>query len=129
MKKKKSAIKKAPFYSIIISVFGGIISLIIFFYISAFIMTKYDIPNENLKFFWYILSVLSGLIIGLFAGKLSKSKGVIKGTFSSLLVSLLTVCILTLFSNFNPEIIILIILPLFSVSGFFGALISSNLRK
>lgn len=129
MKKKKLALKKSPLYTLFFSVFSGLIALLILVVLFAVFLTKNDIPVEKLKYFWFIISVVSGFISGIVSGRAAKSKSVIFGAVSSVILSVFSVGILTVFSDFSPDAILFLIIPLSVISGFFGALLSSNIRK
>ena len=129
MKKKKLAIKKSPIYSLTFSVLSGLAALFMLVIIFAVLLTKNDIPTEKLMYFWFIISVISGFISGIVSGRTAKSKSVIFGTVSALILSSISVGLLTVFADFSPDAIIILLIPLSVISGFFGALLSSNIRK
>ncbi|MBE6790972.1 MAG: TIGR04086 family membrane protein [Ruminococcaceae bacterium] len=129
MKKKKLAIKKSPIYTLTFSVLSGLAALFMLVIIFAVLLTKNDIPTEKLMYFWFIISVISGFISGIVSGRTAKSKSVIFGTVSALILSSISVGLLTVFADFSPDAIIILLIPLSVISGFFGALLSSNIRK
>ena len=129
MKKKKLAIKKSPIYALTFSVLSGLAALFMLVIIFAVLLTKNDIPTEKLMYFWFIISVISGFISGIVSGRTAKSKSVIFGTVSALILSSISVGLLTVFADFSPDAIIILLIPLSVISGFFGALLSSNIRK
>lgn len=129
MKKKKLAIKKSPLYTLTFSVLSGLAALFMLVIIFAVLLTKNDIPTEKLMYFWFIISVISGFISGIVSGRTAKSKSVIFGTVSALILSSISVGLLTVFADFSPDAIIFLLIPLSVISGFFGALLSSNIRK
>lgn len=129
MKKKKLAIKKSPIYTLTFSLLSGLAALFMLVIIFAVLLTKNDIPTEKLMYFWFIISVISGFISGIVSGRTAKSKSVIFGTVSALILSSISVGLLTVFADFSPDAIIILLIPLSVISGFFGALLSSNIRK
>lgn len=128
MKKKKLLKNNSPVSTVIISSVTGILLSLILMLFSALIMTKYDINKNLLIYFWISISVISGFFIGITAGKLSKSKGIIWGSLSALTVSVLNVLVLCIAVSFGASLTILSLIPAYTLPGAIGAVISSNFR-
>lgn len=128
MKKKNFLKSNQQLYAVSISVIIGLLMSVILLLVSSFILTKYDFLPEARGYFWFVIALLSGFFSGLFAGRLSKSKGIIWGAVSGCIISVFTVMILIISVQFNMDVKLFILFPIYIISASIGAVISSNLK-
>lgn len=128
MKKKslfklKSTASCVAFGSVISFVFSVIILLIL-----SAVLVNYDISKASVKYLWFIVAVIGGFAGGACCGKFVKSKGIIWGALSAVIVSLILIVIFYIFNTFNVSVFCFILMPIYAVFGALGGVISSNLR-
>ncbi len=128
MKNSLKSLKKSQLFTISISVSAALISTSVLLLIFADLMVKNDINFETVKYFWFAISAISGLISGLISGKLVKSKGIIWGSISSLIYVVTLLLIVAIVNNFNISALFFVLIPIAALFGALGGVISSNLR-
>ena len=115
--------------TILISAITGLSTLIVFLLISSGLIVKNDYNSDIYIYLWYISTVFSGFTAGIIAGRLCKSKGIIWGSLSSLIVSIIQILILCIINNFSINFIIFMLIPFCVIPGALGGILSSNFRK
>ncbi|MBR3767900.1 MAG: TIGR04086 family membrane protein [Clostridia bacterium] len=128
MAKKKLIKSSSKIVNIALSTLFGVFSAVIILMLCAFVLVKNDIPSEYIKFFWIPVSIVSGLISGLLAGKLTQSRGIIWGSLSSLIVAVIAFLTIFIFNSFSINLLTFLIIPLTVLFGAVGGIISSNLK-
>lgn len=128
MKKKKFLKNNSVINTIFCSVLIGIIISILLLLISSLIITKYDFQPSSRVYFWFVIAILSGFFTGICAGKMSKSKGIVWGALTGLIVASIIILVLFAMSEFSTKISVLILLPIYMLTSSVGSVISSNFR-
>ncbi len=129
MKKKKIRIKKSIPTALAISIISGCIFAIFCVFICAYVLTMYDIEPSMRFFLWYVVAGISGLVIGVTAGKLSLSKSIVWSTLSAMIVAGINILVLLIASDFNFRLEILFLIPAYIITGAVSSVVTSNLRK
>ncbi len=127
--KNKLIKSESKLIKIIVCFLCSIILKVILILISALIISKNDFSPEKIYIFWFIISAISSLISGFFAGKIFRNKGFLWGAVSGISGAAVLILILLFFSKFNFNLVLLLILPIELLLGAAGGIISSNLKQ
>lgn len=122
MKQNKTIVK------LLLSIVIGVISSVLLLFISAFMIVKYDIPYDSIKLFWLPVFIVSGFISGFTAGKCLKSKGLIWGTLTSLIVAVISFLVIFAVNSFDIDLSVFLYLLSIVFFGAVGGIIASNLK-
>lgn len=127
MSKRKHGKLNPIVKTVLTGVFCGIVSAVVMLIISAFILVKNDINPLYVKYFWVVIFFIVGIVCGLSAGRVAKSKGFLWGLITALAdaVLLFTVCVIM--TDFSINMMAVILIPVCALSGMFSGIISSNL--
>ena len=128
MKKKKIIKLNTPFQCLSAGVISGILSVIAVIAVFSTVIVNYDISFEMIKYCWIIVSVIAGFISGAVCGRFVKSKAILWGTLSSLIVLVFSFILILSFNGFVVSLFVLIMIPVFIISGASGGVIAANLR-
>lgn len=113
---------------IILSAIISIIILIAFIMFAAFIISSSERFYDSLFIFWYIISGLTALLTGFIAGRFLKRRGILWGSVSGLIISVIVIFILSCFSGFNINPYIFFLIPCGVVPGAAGGIFATNIN-
>ena len=119
---------KNNWQSVFVGIVGGFIIAFAVLMILSAVMVNYDIPSDSVKYFWFIISAISGFSAGAITGRLVKAKCFLWGSVAAGVLSLVCASMLTAINAFDVDFILLLMIPVCIVTGCVGGIISSNFR-
>ncbi len=128
MKRKNALRIKKTWQSITAGIVTGIIITVLIIMLLAGFLVKYDIPLNSVKFLLFIPAIISGFFAGAVTGKYVRSKGFLWGFVSSVSVAVVLLITLLLINSFSVNPIIILLIPVYAISGSIGGIITSNMK-
>ncbi len=130
--RKKSTDKKEKnkyLYSIIKGIIFGFSAFIVLICLFAFILTKADFSENQIRICAIVSAVLSSLISGFFSTRSIRKKGIYLGAASTIPLIIVVFLISLAFSGGNIGYTFFAVIPLMLLSGAIGGILAVNIRK
>lgn len=129
MNKNKLIRNESKIFKVVVCSISSILVKLFLILMAAIIISKNDIVPEILYLFWFVIAAISAFISGFAAGKIFRSKGFLWGAISGCSGALILILLLLVYSQFNFDFMIFMILPIEILTGSIGGIISSNLKQ
>ena len=106
-----------------------LLTKLILFFISGYIISSVEISPDNISIFWYAISFITGAVTGFAAGRSFGKRGILWGAATGFFGAFIQMTFLFILSGFNFNPYLLIILPCEVIAGAIGGIIATNLKQ